>query len=121
MLKVKRIYDAAEPSDGNRVLVDRIWPRGMSKHKAKVDLWMKDIAPSDALRKWYGHDPERWPEFQRRYHQELRNEPELTKQIKQLERKYHTITLVFSARDERHNQAVALLTFLKKRGQSAKS
>jgi len=121
MLKMKRIYDAEEPSDGYRVLADRIWPRGMSKRKAKVDLWMKEIAPSDALRTWFGHDPKRWPEFQSRYHEELRNQVDLTKQVRQLEKKYRAITLVFSARDEKHNQAVALLAFLRKGGLLAKS
>ena len=71
MFKLKRIYEASEASDGYRVLVDRIWPRGVSKEKARIDLWMKEIAPSDALRKWFGHDPERWEEFQRRYREEL--------------------------------------------------
>lgn len=116
MFKVKRIYDAPEPSDGYRVLVDRIWPRGVSKEKAHIDLWMKDIAPSDALRKWYGHDPERWQEFQQRYREELQKEIGLTKQLKQLEKEYGTVTLVFSARDPRHNQAAALRAFLPRRG-----
>jgi len=74
MFKLKRIYEASEASDGYRVLVDRIWPRGVSKEKAQIDLWMKGIAPSDALRKWFGHDPERWEEFQRRYREELQKE-----------------------------------------------
>ena len=116
MLKLKRIYDGAEPSDGYRVLVDRIWPRGMSKQKAGVDLWLKDIAPSDALRKWFAHDPERWMEFQRRYRYELRKQKALTNEVKELEKKHRTVTLIYSARDERHNQAVALRSYLKKRG-----
>ena len=116
MLKLKRIYEAAEPSDGYRILVDRIWPRGMSKQKARVDLWMKEIAPSDALRKWFGHDPRRWLEFQDRYYEELRKETGLTRQVRRLEKKHRTVTLVFSARDDRHNQAVALRGFLQKRG-----
>jgi uncharacterized protein YeaO (DUF488 family) len=115
MFKVKRIYEPAEPSDGYRVLVDRLWPRGVSKEKARIDLWMKEIAPSDALRKWFGHDPERWQEFQRRYRRELQGEIELTKQLKQLEKQHGTLTLVFSARDERHNQAVALRALLEGR------
>ena len=116
MLKVKRIYEVAERSDGYRVLVDRLWPRGVSKQKAQVDLWMREIAPSDSLRKWFGHDSQRWLEFQRRYRGELRNKTELIGRIEQLERERHTVTLVFSARDERHNQAVALRAFLKRRG-----
>lgn len=115
MLKLKRIYDPSQVGDGYRVLVDRLWPRGVSKAKAKVDLWMKEIAPSDALRKWFGHDPERWMEFQARYRKELHKKYELIKEIRELEKKYGTITLVYSAKDELHNQAVALCTFLKKR------
>ncbi len=117
MLKLKRVYDGAEPSDGYRILVDRLWPRGMSKQKASVDLWLKEIAPSDGLRKWFAHDPDRWTEFQKRYRTELRKQTELTKEIKQLERKHHSITLVYSARDEEHNQAVALRAYLLWRGQ----
>ena len=108
MLKVKRIYEVAQPADGYRVLVDRIWPRGMSKETAHIDLWMKEIAPSDQLRKWFGHDPRRWTEFQKRYREELRKKTELIKQLHQLEQEHRKVTLVFSARDEQHNQAVAL-------------
>jgi uncharacterized protein YeaO (DUF488 family) len=116
MFKLKRVYDASEASDGYRVLVDRIWPRGVSKEKARIDLWMKEIAPSDALRKWFGHDPERWGEFQRRYREELQNEIGLIDQLQQLEKQHGTLTLVFSARDEHHNQAVALHAFLQGAG-----
>ena len=84
MFKLKRVYDTSEASDGYRVLVDRIWPRGVSKEKARIDLWMKEIAPSDTLRKWFGHDPERWEEFQRRYREELQEEIGLTSQLQQL-------------------------------------
>jgi uncharacterized protein YeaO (DUF488 family) len=84
MFKLKRVYDTSEASDGYRVLVDRIWPRGVSKEKARIDLWMKEIAPSDRLRKWFGHDPERWEEFQRRYREELQEEIGLTSQLQQL-------------------------------------
>jgi len=83
MFKLKRIYEASEASDGYRVLVDRIWPRGVSKEKARIDLWMKEIAPSDALRKWFGHDPERWEEFQRRYREELQKEIGLINRLQQ--------------------------------------
>ena len=116
MFKLKRVYEASQASDGYRVLVDRIWPRGVSKEKARIDFWMKEIAPSDTLRKWFGHDPERWHEFQRRYGEELRKEIGLPKQLKQLEKEHGTVTLVFSARDEDHNQAVALRAFLLRRG-----
>jgi len=116
MYKLKRIYEASEPSDGYRVLVDRILPRGVSRERARIDLWIKQIAPSDALRKWFGHDPERWGEFQRRHREELRKETGLTKQLKQLETMHGTLTLLFSARDEHHNQAVALRAFLQRHG-----
>jgi len=116
MFKLKRIYEAFEPSDGYRVLVDRIWPRGVSKEKARINLWMKEIAPSDALRKWFGHDPERWEEFQRRYREQLQEEIGLTSELQQIEKQHGTVTLVFSARDEHHNQAVALRAFLQRGG-----
>ena len=115
VLKLKRIYDAAKSTDGYRILVDRLWPRGISKSNAHVDLWMREIGPSDALRKWFGHEPKRWPEFQTRYRRELRGKPDLTRQVKQLEKEHGTVTLVFSARDEQCNQAVALRAFLQGR------
>jgi len=114
MFKVKRVYDAAKPDDGYRVLVDRIWPRGMSKEKARVDLWMKEIGPSDRLRKWFGHDPKRWAEFQKRYRVELKEKSELAGELREFEKKHGTVTLVYSAHDEQHNQAVALREFLQK-------
>jgi uncharacterized protein YeaO (DUF488 family) len=114
VLKLKRIYDEAEPSDGYRVLVDRIWPRGVSKEKAGINLWMKEIAPSDRLRKWFAHDPKRWIEFQRRYREELKANAELTKQLRELEKTHRTVTLIYSARDDRHNQAVVLFAVLQR-------
>ena len=113
MLKVKRIYDVPVKSDGFRVLVDRLWPHGVSKQRARLDLWMKEIAPSDALRKWFAHDPKRWTGFVARYGKELSNKKELMRQIKELEAEHGAITLLYSARDERHNQAVALRQFIK--------
>jgi uncharacterized protein YeaO (DUF488 family) len=115
MFRVKRIYEAAESSDGYRVLVDRLWPRGVSKEKAKVDLWLKGIAPSDALRKWFGHDPKRWEEFQKRYREELKEESGAVAQLKELQKEHGTVTLLYSAHDEEHNQAVALEKYLKGR------
>jgi uncharacterized protein YeaO (DUF488 family) len=115
MFKVKRIYDPFETSDGYRVLVDRLWPRGIAKDKARIDLWMKEIAPSDALRKWFGHDPERWAEFQKRYREELKGAAGLIKQLHDLAKTKESVTLVLSARDELHNQAVALCAYLQKR------
>jgi uncharacterized protein YeaO (DUF488 family) len=112
MFKLKRIYEPPEQSDGCRVLVDRLWPRGVPKGKAQIDLWMKEIAPSDALRKWFGHDPERWQEFEKRYSDELRKNPSPVRQLRQLVKRRGTVTLIFSAHDVDHNQAVALRAFL---------
>lgn len=113
VLKIKRIYETPAPADGYRVLVDRLWPRGVSRNAARVDLWMKEIAPSDSLRKWLAHQPARWPGFQRRYRAELRATPQLTGQLKRLLKEHGTVTLLFGARDERRNQAVALRAFLR--------
>ena len=123
VLQIKRIYEAPQPSDGCRILVDRVWPRGVSKERAEIALWLKEIGPSTGLRKWFGHDPKRWPEFQKRYRQELRGKHELTARIKQLETEHRVVTLLFSARDEERNQAVVLRDFLAKRssGQSESS
>lgn len=112
MFKIKRIYDPAAP-DRYRVLVDRLWPRGVSKEKACIDLWIKEIGPTDRLRKWFGHDPKRWTEFQKRYRAELKTKPQLIAQLRDLEKEHGTITLLYSARDEQHNQAVALCALLK--------
>ena len=110
-IKIKRVYEAPEDLDGTRVLVDRLWPRGLSKDKAKIDLWMKDIAPSTGLRTWFGHDPEKWVEFQKRYRDELRSKKEMVALLKE-EAAKGSITLVYGARDEKHNQAVVLLSVL---------
>jgi uncharacterized protein YeaO (DUF488 family) len=106
-IPIKRVYDAPEKSDGFRVLVDRVWPRGVSKQKAAVDLWMKEIGPSTELRKWFGHDPARWHEFRKRYHDELKEKRDLLDELRAHAEK-GTLTLVYSARDEAHNQAVVL-------------
>jgi uncharacterized protein YeaO (DUF488 family) len=112
LIKVKRIYQAPQSSDGCRILVDRVWPRGISKERADVALWLKEIGPSTGLRKWFGHDPERWSEFQKRYRQELRSNAGPIARIKQLEKEHGVVTLVFSARDEKRNQATVLRDFL---------
>jgi uncharacterized protein YeaO (DUF488 family) len=106
-LRLKRVYEHAASDDGVRILVDRLWPRGLSKTKARLDAWEKEIAPSPALRRWFGHDPARWTEFQRRYRAELRDQSEKLDQIRALARK-STVTLVYGARDEEHNGAVVL-------------
>jgi uncharacterized protein YeaO (DUF488 family) len=113
-IRIKRIYEPADPKDGFRVLVDRLWPRGVSKEKARIDLWLREVAPSSALRIWFNHDPARWTEFRARYHAELRkNSAALALLVERM--KKGAVTLLYSARDERFNQAVALKAFLDKR------
>jgi uncharacterized protein YeaO (DUF488 family) len=108
MVRIKRVYDKPAKDDGWRVLVDRLWPRGMKKEAVKIDLWMKEVAPSDALRKWFAHDPKRWPEFQKKYRTELKQKKELLAKLKDMEKKHGMLTLLFGAKDEEHNQAVVL-------------
>lgn len=115
MVKIKRIYEKPAREDGRRVLVDRLWPRGMKREAARIDAWMKDVAPSDALRKWFGHEPEKWSEFQRRYRGELAKKKEMIAELKKMEKGHGTLTLLFGAKDEEHNQAVALARILKAR------
>lgn len=107
MLRIKRVYEPAARSDGIRILVDRLWPRGLSKADAAIDEWMKDVAPSAALRRWFGHEPEKWAEFQKRYRTELREQADLVARIARLAAR-RRVTLVFGARDEEHNDAVVL-------------
>ena len=111
MVKLKRIYLAPAPEDGVRILVERLWPRGLRKEDAAVDLWLKDVAPSPELRTWFGHDPAKWEEFQRRYRQELAAKPDLLKMLRQKVRE-GPVTFVYAARDEAHNAALALKKFL---------
>lgn len=112
---LKRAYEPPASDDGTRVLVDRLWPRGVRKDDAAVDLWLKDLAPSTKLRKWFAHDPDRWEEFQIRYADEVHNHPELYAQLRDLARK-GPVTLVYSARDEVRNDAVVLRNLLLGRG-----
>ena len=114
MLRIKRIYDSPDRADGYRVLVDRVWPRGVSKERAHLDLWLKDVAPSTELRKWFGHDPKRWSAFAGKYRKELSEKRELVRQLKKLEAEHGTVTLLYSAHDPSHNQAVALGKVLEK-------
>jgi uncharacterized protein YeaO (DUF488 family) len=114
MIKIKRVYDKATEEDGFRILVDRLWPRGVSKDRANVNLWLKEIGPSDGLRKWFSHDPKKWQEFKKRYKTELTTKEELLHKIKREEQENGTVTLLYSAKDEEHNQAVALVAFLQK-------
>jgi len=114
MLRIKRVYEEPAKEDGFRVLVDRLWPRGLTKEKAKFDLWLKDIAPSDALRKWYHHDPEKWVEFKRRYFSELKDKKESLDLIES-KAKRGTVTLLFGSKEERFNNAQALKEYFQKK------
>ena len=111
MIRLKRAYEPASRDDGKRILVDRLWPRGVSKEKAKIDEWAKEIAPSTELRKWFGHDPAKWIEFQRRYETELSDKRQALSRLKE-EGSKGTVTLVYGAKDEVHNQAAALSKIL---------
>jgi len=114
MIKLKRIYDPFSREDGKRVLVDRLWPRGMKKEAAHIDEWLRDIAPSDALRKWFSHDPSRWEEFKKMYKDELNDKKELLKKLL-IDSKKGTVTLLFGAKDTEHNNAVVIKEVLGKR------
>jgi uncharacterized protein YeaO (DUF488 family) len=113
-IRVKRVYDKPDKTDGQRVLVDRVWPRGLTKEEARIDQWLKEIAPTTALRKWFGHDPARWTEFKKRYAKELNDRPEKIEQLAREARK-RTVTLLFGAQDIEHNNAVALKEYIEKR------
>ena len=108
---IKRVYEEPDADDGTRILVDRLWPRGLSKEKARVDLWLKDVAPSTNLRKWFAHDPAKWTEFQARYREELKKRKEQITLLRQ-EAAKGTITLLYGARDQQHNEAVVLQRLL---------
>jgi uncharacterized protein YeaO (DUF488 family) len=114
MIHIKRAYEDADSSDGERFLVDHLWPRGVKKEALKVKEWVKGVSPTTDLRKWFGHDPAKWKKFQRRYFAELDKEPEAWQPLLDAARK-GTITLVYSARDEEHNNAVALKSYLERR------
>lgn len=114
MVRIKRVYESAAKEDGYRVLVDRLWPRGIKKEAAKVDLWMKDIAPSDALRKSFHHDAMKWPIFEKKYQAELKEKKDSVAELKKLEKQHGTLTLLFGARDPEHNQAVIIAEALEK-------
>jgi len=111
-LKLKRVYEPSDKNDGTRILIDRLWPRGMTKAKAGVDIWLKELAPSAELRKWFGHDPDKWTEFKKRYRVELEENDEQLARLKE-EIKKGTVTLLYGAKDEEHNDAVALAEFLR--------
>jgi uncharacterized protein YeaO (DUF488 family) len=110
-VKIKRAYEKPASSDGERILVDRVWPRGVSKEELKIGAWLREIAPSTALRKWFAHDPVKWPEFKRRYFAELEAQRESVDELRKLAA-HKTVTLLFGAKDEENNQAVALKEYL---------
>ncbi len=111
MINVKRVYDTSEPDDGIRFLVERLWPRGIKKEALHLDGWLKEVAPSDSLRRWFRHDPKRWDEFRHRYFAELDGKPDAWRALLEAARR-NTVTLLYSARDREHNNAVALKSYL---------
>ena len=112
MVKLKRIYEKYEKSDGYRILIDRLWPRGVSKEKAALDLWFKDIAPSTELRKWFGHDPEKWLAFREKYKAEIEANREVFDEMKRIVKDKKEVTILYGARDEKHNEAVVIKSLL---------
>jgi uncharacterized protein YeaO (DUF488 family) len=114
MIRVRRIYDEPAESDGTRILVDRFWPRGLPREEVRIDLWMKDISPSDGLRCWFRHDPERWDEFCRRYFEELDDKSDAVERLREISDRGR-VTLLFAASDESHNNAAALRRYLEER------
>ncbi|HXE54381.1 MAG TPA: DUF488 family protein [Tepidisphaeraceae bacterium] len=111
MIHLKRAYEEPSPVDGERILVERLWPRGLTKQRADIDLWLKDVAPSPELRKWFGHDPARWKQFEQRYWKELKANPDAVG-VLQSKARHGKVTFVYAARDEQHNGALALKEFL---------
>jgi uncharacterized protein YeaO (DUF488 family) len=116
MIQLKRVYEKPSRKDGLRILVDRLWPRGLTKKQAALKLWLKDMAPSTELSKWFGHDPAKWKQFQARYRKELVEKKEVLKLLKQIA-KEHTVTLVYGARDEERNEAIVLKRLIEARKQ----
>lgn len=119
-IRLKRIYDPPEAGDGARVLVDRLWPRGISKERAALTAWLRDVAPSHELRRWFGHEPSRWPAFREKYRAELEQQPDALAALRDLARR-GPLTLLFAARDEAHNEAVVLREVLLERGHAQRA
>jgi len=113
MILIKRVYELKSKDDGYRVLVDRLWPRGLSREKIGLDSWMKDIGPSNELRKWFSHDPAKWEEFRKRYKIELEDKKDLIDRLSKLEKEYGKLTLLYGAHDTEHNQAVVIAELLR--------
>ncbi len=120
MFRLKRAYERPARGDGLRVLVERLWPRGLTKEEAAIDLWLKDVAPSTELRKWYGHDPARWETFRKRYSKELDQHPEAVDLLREKAKK-GTVTLIYAAHDQQHNSALVLKEHLEQAGKRAAS
>ncbi|MGH8378886.1 MAG: DUF488 domain-containing protein [Gammaproteobacteria bacterium] len=114
-IKLKRVYLPPSRTDGFRLLVDRVWPRGLTKKKAAVDHWLRDVAPTTALRQWFGHEPEKWPEFKRRYLTELGANRDATRELVDIVEAHRHVTFLFGAHDEKRNQAVVIVGYLKRR------
>jgi len=114
MIRIKRIYDPPSRDDGKRILIDRLWPRGLKKEVTKIDEWLKEIAPSTELRKWFGHDPAKWGEFKRRFYAELNEKPGMIDEIVKAARK-ETVTLLFGSKEEHYNNAAALKEYIEAR------
>ncbi len=112
MIEIKRIYDTPQKEDGYRILVDRLWPRGVSKEAAQLDEWIKDVSPSNELRSWFNHDEKKWEDFEKKYRKELESNIEHLKHLKSLEKKHNKISLLFAAKTENHNNAVVLKSLL---------
>lgn len=112
-IAIKRIYEAPSAADGCRVLVDRLWPRGMTKERAALDHWFRNVAPSNELRRWYGHEPDKWDEFRRRYYAELEADPAVLEPLRGLLENERKVTLLYSAKNETHNNAIALSEYLR--------
>jgi uncharacterized protein YeaO (DUF488 family) len=115
-VRLKRVYDPPAPGDGFRVFVERLWPRGMTKERAKIDLWVKEAGASTELRKWYGHEPSKWDEFRRKYHRELDEHPGVVHRLKEVVRQNRDVTFLFAAHDPDHNNALALKEYLEGTG-----
>jgi uncharacterized protein YeaO (DUF488 family) len=121
VIRLKRVYEPPAPEDGFRVLVERLWPRGLTKERAAVHLWLKEVAPSPALRAWYAHDQAKWPEFQRRYRAELAGSPEPLERLRGLLAEHPTVTLVFAASDPERNSAAVLHALLAGKARPART
>lgn len=115
MIRLKRIYEDPDKDDGFRILVDRLWPRGMTKERAALDLWMKDIAPESALRKWFAHDPKKWILFRKKYREELKNKKDIVAGLGKIIKKNKNVTLLYAAKDDYRNEAVVIKDFLDKK------